>query len=146
MELGVVLRGKVLRFDPIRGYGFIAPESGGEDVFLHVNDLLDEKHLVRAGAIVEFRLEDGERGLKASEVRVAEAAPIAVSGPELARRAEDGRPDQGGEFCDVLSRADFRSEVTEILLQGEPSLSGAQILKVRRQLEELAMRYGWLDS
>ena len=63
--------GKILRFDEIRGYGFIAPDDGGEDVFMHANDLRDNKHLFRPGIKVEFEVEDGERGLKAAEVRLA---------------------------------------------------------------------------
>ncbi|GLY17923.1 cold shock domain-containing protein [Kineosporia rhizophila] len=62
--------GKILRFDEIRGYGFIAPDSGGEDVFLHANALLAEKHQYHPGVPVEFDVIEGERGLKATGVRV----------------------------------------------------------------------------
>ncbi|NED08770.1 cold shock domain-containing protein, partial [Streptomyces sp. SID6648] len=63
--------GKVLRFDEVKGYGFIAPEEGGEDVFMHANDLVDEKYLYQAGSSVEFFLESGEKGPKASEIRLS---------------------------------------------------------------------------
>ncbi|MGN5381393.1 cold-shock protein [Streptomyces lasalocidi] len=56
----------------MRGYGFIAPEQGGEDVFLHVNDLLIPESSVRSGLSVEFEIENGGRGLKASSVRFAQ--------------------------------------------------------------------------
>ena len=32
-DAGIMLTGKVIRFDEVRGYGFIAPDGGGEDVF-----------------------------------------------------------------------------------------------------------------
>ncbi|WP_143665283.1 cold-shock protein, partial [Streptomyces cacaoi] len=69
--------GRVVRFDGARGYGFIAPEHGGEDVFLHANDLLVPESLVHAGVAVEFEIEDGDRGLKASSVRLSKAAEFA---------------------------------------------------------------------
>jgi CspA family cold shock protein len=61
-----VEKGKVVRFDEFRGYGFVAPDAGGEDVFIHVNDLDFDKRLIEPGALVEFDVEDGDRGPKAS--------------------------------------------------------------------------------
>jgi cold shock protein len=136
--------GRVLRFDPIRGYGFIAPDSGGEDVFLHVNDLLDEKHLVRPGSVVRFHVEEGDRGLKASDVRIVESAPPAV-GTRPAASGQDASDEAGG-FCDVLTGAEFRHMVTEALLDADPSLTGGQILNVRQRLEKLAVHHGWVES
>src|SRR5690606_31782118 len=70
----LVVRGKVVRFDDMRGYGFVAPEGGGEDVFMHVNDLDVDKRLIAPGVVVEFTVEDGERGLKASGIRLVRQA------------------------------------------------------------------------
>ncbi|MYS46117.1 cold shock domain-containing protein, partial [Streptomyces sp. SID5998] len=65
-----MVTGKVVRFDSARGYGFIAPDHGGEDVFLHVNDMLIPESYVRSGVVVEFEIEEGDRGPKASSVRL----------------------------------------------------------------------------
>lgn len=70
--------GKVLRFDPDKGYGFIASDSGGQDVFLHVSDLArgTDPQAIRTGARVSFEEEDAGRGPKAANVRLDGAAPL----------------------------------------------------------------------
>ena len=90
-----MVAGRVVRFDSQRGYGFIAPDDGGEDVFLHVNDMLMPESQVRRGIVVEFEIEDGERGPKASGVRLA--------------RGADGKPLAADDdvLCDVLSTEEF---------------------------------------
>ncbi|MFJ3718482.1 cold shock domain-containing protein [Streptomyces sp. NPDC090057] len=42
-----MVAGRVVRFDGPRGCGFIAPEDGTEDVFLHVGDLLVAEQQLR---------------------------------------------------------------------------------------------------
>jgi cold shock protein len=63
-----MLTGKVIRFDEVRGYGFIAPDGGGEDVFVHANVLGDDKYVFGPGLRVEFEATDGDRGPKAHTV------------------------------------------------------------------------------
>jgi cold shock CspA family protein len=67
--VALLTTGKVLRFDEVPGYGFIAPAEAGEDVFMHANDLIDEKYLYQEGSEVEFFLEAGDKGPKASQIR-----------------------------------------------------------------------------
>lgn len=145
-SMTVATRGTVLRFDQAKGYGFIAPSEGGDDVFLHANDLLDEKHLFESGATVEFVLEHGERGPKASSVRLVTAAPRkADQAPPAPARTVPGSAEGDDEgFVDVLPRAEFIQQVTERLLAVQPSLTGAQILAVRQSLLDYCAAREWV--
>ncbi|MDI5965481.1 cold shock domain-containing protein [Streptomyces sp. SL13] len=146
--------GKILRFDETRGYGFIAPENGDEDVFVHANDLLEEKYLYRAGRAVEFFVESGEKGPKASEVRLIRTStasspfstPVAsigsaVPAPEPAERSEP----VDGALCDVLSAAELSAELTEVLLAADETLTARQIKQVRSCFLALARSHSWTD-
>jgi len=129
--------GKLLRFDEVRGYGFIAPEGGGEDVFVHANDFGEDKHLVHPGMRLEYEVEQGERGLKATTVRIVDRP---VTKPRPSRPAGDAE-----ELCDVLSGAELSGEVTELLIEKVPTLTGAQIGAIRQQFVNLARSHGWVE-
>ncbi|MFI9270957.1 cold-shock protein [Kitasatospora sp. NPDC052896] len=140
-----MVAGRVVRFDSSRGYGFIAPDHGGEDVFLHVNDLLIPEVQLRSGLAVEFEVEDGDRGLKASAVRLAKGAegkPAVAS----SRHPESRHPEGDDALCDVLSVAEFTREVTELLLAAAPSLTGEQILRIRTGLVRFGTDHGWTEG
>ncbi|MFI6154315.1 cold-shock protein [Kitasatospora sp. NPDC051170] len=134
--------GRVVRFDGMRGYGFIAPEHGGEDVFLHVNDLLIPEASIQSGLMVEFEIEDGDRGLKASRVRLTEQQARSAQPAAVIPSVGDG-PEP---MCDVLSSAEYTREVTELLLTTVPELTGQQILAVRAQFLLFGKRNGWVEG
>ncbi|TRV76809.1 cold shock domain-containing protein [Streptomyces sp. 130] len=144
--------GRVVRFDSAKGYGFITPDHGGEDVFLHVNDLRMAEETLRPGLMVEFEIEQGDRGLKASSVRLAPgsgvaAPPVAQAvftqrSEPLTRQATDG----DDVLCDVLNAEEYVREVTETLLKSAPELTAAHILQVRQGMLQLARAHGWIES
>jgi CspA family cold shock protein len=62
--------GRVLQFDHVRGYGFVAAEDGGEDIFLHASVFDGDSDLLSPGMHVEFQVMSGDRGRKAYAARV----------------------------------------------------------------------------
>lgn len=135
--------GKIIRFDDARGYGFIAPDGGGEDVFVHANELLEDKALFTPGTAVTFEVTEGDRGLKAFAVQTVERpAPARVPTPFGGAREHDADDD----VCDVLSIAEITHEITEALLAGAATLTGQQILQVRRVMTDLAVKHGWAEG
>lgn len=171
-EFVVSVNGKVVHYDPNRGFGFLSPESGGDDVFLHINDLhgIDEGQL-RPGAKVEFDVEDTDRGSKATNLKVTEEAPPGEApAVERAQRRDDNRRGGFGDRDDRrggsrgFERGDRRddrrrddrgprrsphagtplfNEVTELLLDSAPDLTARQITSIRNKVMDLAAARGW---
>jgi CspA family cold shock protein len=68
-----VPQGSVVRFDRRKGYGFIQPEDGGEDVFVHQNNInMEGFRFLQIGEKVSYELEVGEKGMKAVSVSLTE--------------------------------------------------------------------------
>ncbi|MFW9986576.1 MAG: cold-shock protein [Candidatus Odinarchaeota archaeon] len=61
-------KGTVKWFNPDRNYGFIERETG-TDVFVHGSEV-EGPQLLKEGDRVTFKIEDGDRGLKATQVAV----------------------------------------------------------------------------
>ncbi len=61
--------GTVKFFNESKGFGFIAPDAGGKDVFVHANGLLDD---IRENDKVEFEVEEGRRGPNAVNVKIVD--------------------------------------------------------------------------
>ncbi|MCF8276871.1 MAG: cold-shock protein [Flavobacteriales bacterium] len=60
-------KGTVKFFNESKGFGFITPDEGGKDVFVHANGLKDE---IREGDKVSYDVEESPKGLNALNVKV----------------------------------------------------------------------------
>jgi cold shock protein len=59
--------GTIKFFNEAKGFGFITPSNGGQDVFVHVSGLEDR---VRENDTVSYTVENGQKGPNAVNVKV----------------------------------------------------------------------------
>ena len=65
--------GKVKWFNNAKGFGFIVPEDGGEDIFAHYSTIQMEGYRsLKAGQEVRFDVQQGPKGLHAENIGVVE--------------------------------------------------------------------------
>jgi cold shock protein len=188
--------GRILQFDPARGYGFVAADDSGEDVFLHASVFDGDPGMLVPGKKVRFQIMAGDRGRKAFAVQLvaddpnpddksaqsatapprAVPAPSAQVSPAPSAAASPAPPPTPAspvpsapapsaavkpapalaaqvlpvpdeeQMCDVLSPPEFRQELTELLLNTVPELTGQQILQARQGMLEFAKEHGWIDG
>ena len=101
--------GTVSWYDADKGFGFVTPDSGGEDAFVHVRALTGGLTELSEGDRVTFDVAESEKGPQARNVRLvggsarrAAPAPSAHGRSGAPRAAE--RPVRGGEG--VVTRYD----------------------------------------
>ncbi len=59
--------GTVKFFNAAKGFGFITPDDGSKDVFVHANNLNGD---ITEGDKVSFEIEESPKGLNATNVQV----------------------------------------------------------------------------
>jgi CspA family cold shock protein len=112
--------GRVLQFDRERGYGFIAADDAGEDVFLHASVYEGDADELSPGVRIEFKVMAGDRGRKAFAARSipddSDLDDDSVTSPRPASKLEGPATPQPAASQDVA--------VTP--LAGAPHTPGAQ--------------------
>jgi CspA family cold shock protein len=66
--------GKVKWFNNAKGYGFILPDNGGDDLFVHYSSIQMEGYkTLKAGQDVVFDVMEGPKGQHATNIQSADA-------------------------------------------------------------------------
>jgi CspA family cold shock protein len=72
-------KGTVKWFNDAKGFGFIEPEGGGEDVFAHFSAIqMEGFRTLKQGVQVSFELVDGPKGKLAHNIALLEPRPARV--------------------------------------------------------------------
>lgn len=79
--------GTVKWFNNAKGFGFILPEEGGEDLFAHYSSIeMDGYKTLKAGQAVTFEIMQATKGKHATHIRVTASetplSPTSESRPE----------------------------------------------------------------
>lgn len=61
-------KGKIKFFNTQKGFGFITPDNGGKELFVHTSNIQGNAQSVREGQSVEFVEGQGRKGPEAIEV------------------------------------------------------------------------------
>ncbi len=63
-------QGTVKWFNEKKGFGFITPDDGGDDLFVHHTNIVSEGfRTLRDGQQVEYEATQGKKGMEATEVK-----------------------------------------------------------------------------
>lgn len=63
------MKGTVKFFNTTKGFGFITPEDGSKDIFVHMSAL--DGQTITENEVVTFEIEEGPKGLNAVNVQKA---------------------------------------------------------------------------
>jgi len=126
MILGTKVTGTVIRYFRSRGFGFIKPQEGGEQVFVHWEDLVtdDDWPFIEKGTVVEYLAVDKDGKPAAKEVTLPGGEKIPVF-----KRSFEDREVNEETYTGVVKFYDFQKGFgylkpdEEISWEGESSLS-----------------------
>lgn len=92
--------GTVKWFNNAKGFGFILPDGGGEDLFAHYSAIeMDGYKTLKAGQMVTFEVVQGQKGMHATQIKVI-----------LTERSSPPIPKTTKQNSDPMKIADYASE------------------------------------
>ena len=68
-KLKIIMQTGIVKFfNNTKGFGFITPSDGSEDLFVHLSGLVDK---IKENDQVKFEVQNGKKGLNAVNVKLA---------------------------------------------------------------------------
>lgn len=64
-------KGKIKFFNVKKGFGFITPDAGGKELFVHASNVKGDVEALREGQAVEYVEGPGRKGPEATDVSIA---------------------------------------------------------------------------
>jgi len=100
--------GKVKWFNNAKGYGFILPEGGGEDLFVHYSSIQMEGYkTLKAGQDVTFDVQQGPKGFHAVNI-------VGLAGDDEPGLADQSSSEAAAGAAAQPSHSDTPQEVPEL--------------------------------
>ena len=88
--------GQVKWFNNAKGFGFILPDDGGDDLFAHYSAIgMDGYKTLKAGQLVEFDAVEGPKGLHAANIK-----PLSDTPARQANGAADDHAEANGDAAE----------------------------------------------
>lgn len=73
-----MITGVVKWFNNAKGYGFVTPDEGDQDIFVHFSAIeMDGYRTLKEGQRVQFEVEEGPKGLHALKLQADQTAAMA---------------------------------------------------------------------
>lgn len=127
------VRGRLVSYNATKMYGFLRPDDGGEDVFVHARDVDYPLRDADLGSRFEFEVVPSDRGAKAIRM-LADSGGTVREDLELA-----------DDEWEPVAREDYSREITDALIAVAPDLTGSQIQRIRQLLLTRAESRNWVD-
>lgn len=109
--------GRVVNWRQSQGYGFITPEDGGQDSFLHFTEFDGPPHKIHNGLRVSYEEAPGQHD-----------KPKAVNVQAIGRR----KPRED-DLADLLTAAELRRELAKLFDDAS------------NKLVQFALQHGWVE-
>ena len=121
--------GKVKWFNNAKGYGFILPDSGESDLFVHYSSIaMDGYKTLKAGQDVEFDMQEGPKGFHAVNIRAQQGADAdaEIEDPTEVESEVDDTPEVESEVDDT---PEVESEVDDTPREPQVTLEDIDVLE-----------------
>ena len=109
------LTGTVKWYNRKKGFGFVTPDAGGEDIFIHHSALgRNQQTRIDEGDRIAFSIENRKKGPSATDVTKADAnQAIEVLSPPAKTVPQRGRASEGGGFVNLDLMPELLNAVRE---------------------------------